>query len=157
MVDHPLNKHVEKTEYFSPSRNLAREQPVRRFELLSIRHAEKNPPPILPVTGGDMSLLMPYLDTSSLFSSADEALSSLMGHGPWVLTHNLQLPSECGRIHFTYKHKGADITISHTLKIVLRVERGDDQCLDPKTGNRRLFDIVVQTPIHILSVNLTYF
>jgi hypothetical protein len=76
-----------------------------------------------------------------------------MGPGPWVLASDLQLPVECGKIHFTYKHKGASITVSHILKIVFRVERGDDQCLDPKTGKRRLFDIVVQTPIHILSVS----
>ena len=76
-----------------------------------------------------------------------------MGPGPWALTHELQLPAECGKIQFTYKHKGSNISVSHTLKIVFRVERGDDKCVDPKTGKRRMFDIVVQTPIHILSVS----
>jgi hypothetical protein len=76
-----------------------------------------------------------------------------MGPGPWALTHELQLPAECGKIQFTYKHKGSHICVSHTLKIVFRVERGDDKCVDPKTGRRRMFDIVVQTPIHILSVS----
>ena len=38
------------------------------------------------------------------------------------------------------------------LKIIFRVERGDDEALDPTTGKRKLFDIVVQTPVHILSV-----
>ncbi|OBZ69941.1 hypothetical protein A0H81_10403 [Grifola frondosa] len=37
------------------------------------------------------------------------------------------------------------------LKIIFRVERGDDYALDPHTGKRKLFDIVVQTPVHILS------
>lgn len=35
----------------------------------------------------------------------------------------------------------------------MRVERGDDNALDIKTGKRKLFDIVVQTPVHILSVS----
>lgn len=82
----------------------------------------------------------------------DEALSSLMGPGPWLLSHDLQLPTECGKVHFTYKHKFANINVHHVLKIMFRVERGDDQAVDPKTGKRRLFDIVIQTPIQILSV-----
>ncbi|KAF8518444.1 hypothetical protein JB92DRAFT_2828728 [Gautieria morchelliformis] len=139
----------EKTEYHFLQRHV--EQPVKRFELLSVKHPDKNPRPILPLSPESVPLLRPYLDTSALSSTEDEALSSLMGPGPWALTHGLQLPAECGKIHFTYKHKGSHICISHTLKIVFRVERGDDKCVDPKTGRRRMFDIVVQTPIHILS------
>ena len=39
------------------------------------------------------------------------------------------------------------------MKIVMRVERGDDTFVDLKTGKRKQFDIVVQTPVHILSVS----
>ena len=38
------------------------------------------------------------------------------------------------------------------LKVIFRVQRGDDRDLDPVTGRRKMYDIVVQTPIHILSV-----
>ena len=82
-----------------------------------------------------------------------EAASSLMGPGPWSIQALLQLPKSCDKMHFTNKHKRSNIGISHTLKIVFRVERGDDAFIDAKTGNRKHFDIVVQTPLHILSVS----
>jgi hypothetical protein len=47
---------------------------------------------------------------------------------------------------------------------MIRVERGDDEQLDPKTGKRKRFDVILQMPVHILSVftllsglkNMTY-
>lgn len=145
--------HTEKVQYRVRNGGVTREQPVKRFELLSIRHQERNSPPILPLSPEHAALFTPYIDTSGLVSSTpDEALSSLMGPGPWVLSHDLQLPTDCGRVHFTYKHKSANIIVHHTLKIVFRVERGDNQAVDPKSGKRRLFDIVIQTPIQLLSV-----
>lgn len=76
-----------------------------------------------------------------------------MSPGPWEITANLELPKSCARMHFTNKHKRSNISITHTLKIVFRVERGDDEYVDAKTGLRKHFDIVVQTPMHILSVS----
>jgi hypothetical protein len=46
------------------------------------------------------------------------------------------------------------MSVTHLLKCVMRVERGDDVAIDPKTGKRKLFDIVVQMPVHILSVGI---
>jgi hypothetical protein len=34
----------------------------------------------------------------------------------------------------------------------MRLSRGDDAGVDPKTGKNKLFEIVVRTPVHILSV-----
>jgi hypothetical protein len=34
----------------------------------------------------------------------------------------------------------------------MRLSRGDDTGVDPKTGKSKLFEIVVRTPVHILSV-----
>ena len=76
-----------------------------------------------------------------------------MGPGPWSFHTTLKLPTACGLLHFTNKNRKSNIQIAHTLKIVIRVERGDDLHIDPKTGKRKLFDIVVQTPVHILSVS----
>ncbi|KAF8520275.1 hypothetical protein BU17DRAFT_89281 [Hysterangium stoloniferum] len=140
----------ERAEYHINKGAATREQLIKRFELLSIKHPDRIPKPILPINPNHGSLLTPYLETSSTGTS-DEALASLMGPGPWVLTQNLELPSECGKIHFTYKHRNAAITVNHSLKIAFRAERGDDQAIDSKTSKRRLFDIVVQTPILILS------
>lgn len=38
----------------------------------------------------------------------------------------------------------------HSLKVCIRVERGDDEAVDAK-GNRKKFDIIVEAPMHILS------
>ena len=46
------------------------------------------------------------------------------------------------------------MVVQHTLKIVMRVERGDAQAIDPRTGKQKLFEIVVQTPVYILSVRI---
>ena len=62
------------------------------------------------------------------------------------------MPRSCAQLHFTAKNKRSSISVGHALKIVFRVERGDDQFVDAKTGKRKLFDIVVQTPVHVLSV-----
>ena len=103
-----------------------------------------------------MPLLIDY-ERSPLHGYADiadesEAASSLMGPGPWSIATELKLPTSCSTMHFTNKHKRSHVRISHLLKIVFRVERGDDAFNDPKTGVRKHFDIVVQTPVHILSV-----
>ena len=34
----------------------------------------------------------------------------------------------------------------------MRIARGDDTGVDPKTGKNKLFEIIVRTPVHILSV-----
>lgn len=91
------------------------------------------------------------------FESDDElssAVSSLMGPGPWTITKDIPLPATCADLHFTNKNRKSNFTVSHTLKVIFRVQRGDDKEIDPKTKTRKMFDIVVQTPIHILSVSL---
>jgi len=40
--------------------------------------------------------------------------------------------------------------VSHAIKIVLRVDKGDDSELDAK-GKRKQFDIIVESPIQLLS------
>lgn len=78
--------------------------------------------------------------------------SSLMGPGPWSFRLNPKLPSSCEAVHFTNKTRHDNMVVSYTLKIVMRVVRGGDLYID-RPGKRKLFDIVVQTPIQILSVS----
>lgn len=120
---------------------------------MSIKHPHKPNAPILPVDPDEADVLKQYVQSSSLASSPDEAFASLMGPGPWVLSHALHLHMGCSNIHFSFKHKAVNMIISHTLKIVFRVERGDDQAIEPGSGKRRQFDIVVQMPVRILSVS----
>ncbi|EJD08036.1 uncharacterized protein FOMMEDRAFT_131011 [Fomitiporia mediterranea MF3/22] len=138
----------EKVDYYTQFKKIARSDATRKFELLSIRFPEKDSPPILPLSSDySTSPLHGYVDAED----ESEAASSLMGPGPWSIQASLQLPKSCSKMHFTNKHKRSNITISHLLKIVFRVERGDDEFVDAKTGRRKHFDIVVQTPLHILS------
>jgi hypothetical protein len=38
--------------------------------------------------------------------------------------------------------------------VVFRVEVGDDEFIDQKTGKRKLFDVIVEIPVNILSVSI---
>ena len=91
----------------------------------------------------------------ALTSSDDELselASSFMGLGPWVFNRDLTLPTHCGLMQITNLNKKSSVLVTHLLKCIIRVERGDDLHLDPKTGKRKVFEIIVQSPIQILSV-----
>lgn len=79
--------------------------------------------------------------------------SSFMGPGPWTFQQDLKLSNSCRALHFTNKNKQSNMVVSHTLKFVIRVESGDATAIDPKTGKKKLFDIMIHTPVHILSVS----
>ncbi len=118
----------------------------QRFNLLSLESRDKDSP------------LLPHSQTvtdsplHALLGSDDELTANLMGAGPWTLQMALKVPNGSRTLHFSNKNWRAPIQISHTLKIVIRVERGDDKQLDPKTGKRKRFDIILHMPVHILSV-----
>ena len=142
---------TEKVEYLTQGKRVARAEPVHKFDMLAVRHYTKEPLQILPlITDYSESPLKGFIEAED----DSEAASSLIGPGPWDVIANLELPKSCQKMHFTNKHKKSNISISHNLKLVFRVERGDDQYVDAKTGMRKHFDIVVQTPMHILSVSL---
>ncbi len=138
-------------DYNTQFKRVARSDPVKKFDLLSVRYMDKDQTSLLPLFGDyATSPLRPLIEAGG--GDAEEAASSLMGPGPWTIQTELKLPKSCARMHFTNKHKKSNISINHMLKLTIRVERGDDQFVDAKTGKRKHFDIVVQTPLHILSV-----
>jgi hypothetical protein len=69
--------------------------------------------------------------------SPDDTPSLLDPVGPWHLDGVLQLPDCSNKLNVTTNHDKANISIAHTLKIMMRVERGDDEYLDSK-GNRKV-------------------
>lgn len=146
---------LERIDYYTNMRRVARSDPVTRFLLLSAKYEGKNPPHILPLDSNDPDALRksPLYTLINPEDDESEVASQLMGPGPWSFHHDLKLPESCEAMHFTNRNRRANITISHTLKVVIRVERGDDLYVDGKSGKRKLFDIVVQTPVHILSVS----
>ncbi|TFY51059.1 hypothetical protein EVG20_g11187, partial [Dentipellis fragilis] len=146
----------ERVDYWIHQRRYSRSDFTSRFPLLVLKNPSENnktAPPILPLDSNDAAAWSnsPLSTLITPEDDASEMAASFMGPGPWTLHATLKLPEACGLLHFTNRNKKSNIQIQHTLKIVLRVERGDDLHVDAKTGKRKLFDIVVQTPVHILS------
>jgi hypothetical protein len=147
----------ERVDYYTQMKRIARSDPVRPTILLSLHTGSrgKEGDPILPLISDDIDAFekSPLYSMLSPEDDPSEVASSLMGPGPWTFHRDLNLPSSCTRLHFTNTNRRSNITVTHVIKIVLRVERGDDPFEDPKTGKRKLFDIVVQAPVQILSVS----
>ncbi|KAK0241334.1 hypothetical protein EDD85DRAFT_764391 [Armillaria nabsnona] len=151
---HRLSVFIEeKVEYLAHFKRVARTDPITHVQLLSIKHEGKHAGPILPLESDDRDALKnsPLHALVNPEDDASELASSWMGPGPWTIQRDLPLPTSCRMLHFTNKNKRSNISVTHTLKCVIRVETGDQSAVDPKTGRRKLFDIVVQTPIMILS------
>ncbi|KAF8911495.1 hypothetical protein CPB84DRAFT_1761971 [Gymnopilus junonius] len=154
---HRLSVSIEeKVDYYTNMRRIARSDPVSRFTLLSIKGEGKGADPILPLDSDVPDVLRnsPFftiVDPNASDSELTEIASSLMGPGPWTFHQELQLPKSCDILKFTNKNRRSNIIVSHMLKVVIRVERGDDLHTDGRTGKRKLYDIVVQTPVLILS------
>lgn len=163
---------LEKIDYIVHSHRLTRSENVRRYQLLSIRHPQslstrkevaRNAPALLPIMSREASnsseaVLLQYADpptTDSIEQTVQEQKTEALAHllcptGPWHLHGMLRLPLTY--LHTTHKKHGLSfVSVKHTLKVILRVERGDEP-VDPKTGKRKQFDIIIETPINVLSV-----
>ncbi|PFH52148.1 hypothetical protein AMATHDRAFT_190088 [Amanita thiersii Skay4041] len=143
----------ERVDYYTKMARPGHIDPIKRFELLSVKNSTKEDDPILPLETDDVDALKnsPLYTLCPVDGDLSEMASNLMGPGPWSFNKDLQLPKSCSQIHFTNKNKKSNIVINHTLKCVIRVSHGDDRYINPKTGKRKLFDIVIHTPVHILS------
>ena len=146
--------YIERVDYWSNFRTIAYTEPITRAVLLSLKPPNKDDGPLLPVTSDDPDVFRRSPLAELLDPSADpsELMSNLMGPGPWSISKDLKLPEGSDSLHFTNKNKMSNVSVNHTLKVIFRVERGDDEAMDASTGKRKMFDIVVQSPIHILSV-----
>lgn len=138
-------------DYFAHGNKVARHDPVKRYQLLSIK-ADKNAA-LLPILSGasdaaTKSPLFPFVDAEDPTDAAGNILSPV---GPWNFRFQLKVPgmslwhlslslpnrvtsiTDCTtKIHFTNKYSKARIAVSHAIKIVMRVDRGDDSELDAK-------------------------
>ena len=127
------------------------------MSLLALKYPKKDGPPLLPLSTDDPEAFKqsPLQEVLGPEDDVSDVVSSFIGPGPWTIRKDLHLPKSEGTLHTTNKNMRSNISVSHMLKIIFRVERGDDSAVDPQTGKRKLFDIVVQTPVHILSVSLS--
>lgn len=84
-----------------------------------------------------------------------ELQSEWMKPGPWTLCLDVEIPNAHATLHPTNMSRQGDITVSHVLMITIRVEKKvagtGDRSDRPK---RRVYDIVLQYPIRLLSVNI---
>ncbi|KAG0702860.1 hypothetical protein DFH29DRAFT_919320 [Suillus ampliporus] len=151
---HGISVYIdERIEYHTQMKRIARSQPAQRTTLLSLKNeVNGESEPLLPLISDDPEAFRksPLYQLLNADDDENEMAMAVMGPGPWSFHHELRLPEHCSLIHFSNRNKKSNITINHTLKIVLRVERGDE-AVDPKTRKPKLFDIFIQTPVHILS------
>ena len=145
----------EKVVYFALSKKLQRSENVRRVTLAKLSYDEEDKP-LLPILSEDpdaiaKSPLAPWLINPT--SSDDTTPSCLDPIGPWELEAVLKVPGPESRLKFTTTNAKSSIHITHVLKVVVRVDRGDDSFLDAK-GKRKKWDIIVEATVHLLSVSL---
>ncbi|KZS87188.1 hypothetical protein SISNIDRAFT_461118 [Sistotremastrum niveocremeum HHB9708] len=160
----------ERVEYLSRFKRVALQENIRRSELWSVRSPSINSKdkdkeePLLPIfsVSPDAPLNSPLYPYIVPPPEDPDRSSALLSPGPWVLKETLRFPDSCDRLHPTNRHRRSNLVVAHVLKVVLRVERGDDadkanqnQGKEKEKGDkekgRKQFDIVVQIGIHILS------
>ncbi|KAH8921169.1 hypothetical protein BT69DRAFT_355026 [Atractiella rhizophila] len=143
----------EKVDYFAHSKKISRHEGPKRFQLLKAEIPGEQRTAILPITS-DEEDAFENSPLKKLFvaGEGDETQVPSLADplGPWILEGELQLPDCQSNLHFSLVHEKALLAISHLLRIVIRVERGDDDHLDSK-GQRKLWDVIIESPLHILS------
>ncbi|KAL8293022.1 hypothetical protein RQP46_000716 [Phenoliferia psychrophenolica] len=146
----------QKTTYFASGRKLTRHETPKKYPLMRIENKDPKEA-LLPIFTDDPDVIKnhPLAEFFVNPTSADDTTPACFDPiGPWHLESTIKLPDCSTRLNFSTIHDKANINISHILKIMLRVERGDDDFLDSK-GKRKLWDVIIETPIHILSCRCT--
>lgn len=163
-------------DYYAHGRKVARHEPVQHYEMIAVRQEDKQER-LLPIISDSPSaaaksplaayarpegdeppdlIIPPSASQESLEHTSDVASHLLNPSGPWHLKFNLKTPDCNSGIHFTNREHGARIVILHRLKTTLRVAAGVfEPTSDPKE-RPKLFDIIIETPIHLLSVSVSY-
>lgn len=154
----------ELVEYFTRSGVRVRTETITRATLLQLQHSplsyETNEP-ILPFTSSDIQSFRasPFYRLRQLSQDAEckEALH-YAGPGPWSVKCDLRLPGAMQGFHAstpkvnseggTERSLKSNVRIDHLLKVLIRVEKGDEGVA---TGKKRLYDVFMHVPIRMLS------
>lgn len=150
---------LERTEYYTRAELRARSDAIRRATLLVIRHnnsdEKHNSKPILPLTSDEPDAFCnsPLYRFLKPGEDESEVASSFMGPGPWTIRNQLRVPDSCSILHPSNETKGSNVKVNHTLKLVLRVEKEHGTITSER---KKLYDIVIQIPIQILSVSVLF-
>ena len=151
---------AEKSDYYAQERKVARHQSPKQIILLFIKQPDvmEGIQPLLPIISDDpnaardspiapMALQAALNDPNhgifDIDGQDDGMYAALLDPlGPWHLEKTLPLPDCSSMMRFTTRHENTNISVAHWLKVVLRVERGDDVMMDGK-GRRKQFDIIM--------------
>lgn len=145
----------QKTTYFALGRKLTRHETPKKFPLLRVDF--KDGSPLLPILDGQANEEHPLKDWFAVGGDqveGERGVGCLDPLGPWQLESFIPLPDCSTRVGFSTNHEKANISVSHVVKVTLRVERGDDDFLDSK-GKRKLWDVIIEAPVHLLSCRCT--
>ena len=156
----------EQTDYYANERRTMRREVPRKWTML--RLAGDAGKPLLPVLSDDAdplaaSPLRPYIDAAAAQNAAQAdslRIAPLDPNGPWELAMDLCVSmAQQKKVNISCQHPKSNITVSHLLKITIRVERGDAPTPTPTTPGpvpmarsesetrRRVVDIVIGVPI----------
>jgi len=153
---------AERVDYFTTMQRRAHTDPITRILLLSLSaltaggssHLKSELIPILPHPPEipvERSSVLPHLLEGT---EPSEAEASLMGPGPWTISPTVQLPDMCSIIHPSNRNVSSPVRVTHTLKIVMRVECPDlEDTQQSARKKKQLYDLIVRIPVHILSVS----
>ena len=151
---------IEKVTYYSQTKTPVKAPSTIRHVLCCLKHPDKGNTPILPLIEEDLrksplyKLVHEGLDYNGQTKEerASELISEWMGPGPWPLRFNVEIAStRLGSLRPTNMNKEGNITVCHVLKIIIRVQKEDvDHAEDSK---KKMYDIVIQYPFHLLSVS----
>lgn len=141
----------ERIDYLAQFKRIARSDSLTRVALLAV--AGPKDAPILPLLTDDADGFQnsPNFELAEPGDDLSELASSFMGPGPWSFHRELPIPQGSELLHFSNRNRRSNLTVTHVLKVTFRVQRGDDRDVDRNTGKRKMYDIVVQTPVHLLS------
>lgn len=151
---------AERVDYYTRMDRIARTEPLRRTQLLLLRgpqlnkDKDKGSEPLLPVFGSEATAFLqsPFSEGLPPQTNLSEVAAAFMGPGPWVFQRDLQLPETCSEVHFTNNNISGNITITHSLKFVVAVDRPDTE----KGRKRKCSEITESTQIQIISVSILF-
>ena len=139
---------------------VAKAPKASRQVLFSLKYSSKNTP-ILPLREEDprksplYSLVREDLEYTGQGEEerASQLATEWMGPGPWPLRFNVEIPNTYGGLRPTNMNKKGNITVCHVLKIIIRVEKGNAYEGDGDGLKKKMYDIIIQYPVHLLSVS----
>jgi arrestin-related trafficking adapter 3/6 len=147
-----LFRSTERIDSYVSSMDMTRTA-TNVIHLLNLQHKDETMP-LLPLSSDDPLAYenSPLATLRPRGVVPSEVVSQFLGPGPWSIRTKLHLPADCTVLHPTSRSGDSTVHVSHMLCITMRLSRGDDSRMDTKTGKRKLFEVVVRLPVHILSV-----